>query len=282
MNNMKISVVIPTYHRNDLLAKCLDCLSPDVQTFPAEQYEVIVTDDGFKTTAKEMILENYPWVKWVEGPHKGSAANRNNGVKYARYDWIAFTDDDCLPKQDWLSNFAAAIIPNIYVYEGKTTCEAGLKSPLEQAPINLQGGWLWSCNMMVRASIFQKIGGFDENYPYPFMEDQDLRESLKKAGFKFPFVENAIVDHPPRKNQWQKNLGASKESLVYYLKVKEGQTHFKLKLVKQMVIVRLRILQKHGISKDYIKALFLMMTEIIYVVLHLNEWDKKYPVKNRL
>jgi GT2 family glycosyltransferase len=282
MSQIEISVIVPTYHRNDLLAKCLDCLAPNIQTFSAEQYEVIVTDDGLKTTAKEMIREYYPWVKWVEGPRKGSAANRNNGVKYARYEWIAFTDDDCLPKEDWLSNFAAAIAPDIYVYEGKTTCEAGLKSPLEQAPINLQGGWLWSCNMMVRASVFQEIGGFDENYPYPFMEDQDLRESFKKAGFKFPFVENAIVDHPPRKNQWKKNLGASKESLVYYLRIKEGQTHFKLKLVKQMVTVRLRILQKFGISKDYLKALLLMTAEILCVILHLNEWDKKYPVKNKL
>jgi len=43
----------------------LDCLAPGVQTLPAEQYEVIVSDDGRQTTAEEMIRERYPWVKWV-------------------------------------------------------------------------------------------------------------------------------------------------------------------------------------------------------------------------
>ncbi|MHC5729635.1 MAG: glycosyltransferase family 2 protein, partial [Nostoc sp.] len=70
-NNHLFSVIIPTYHRNDLLAKCLDCLAPGVQTLSAEQYEVIVTDDGSQTTAEEMIRQQYPWAKWVAGPRKG-------------------------------------------------------------------------------------------------------------------------------------------------------------------------------------------------------------------
>ncbi|MFM6609030.1 MAG: glycosyltransferase family 2 protein, partial [Dolichospermum sp.] len=59
------SVIIPTYHRNDLLAKCLDWLTHGVQTLPADKYEVIVSDDGYQSTAQEMIEQNYPWVKWV-------------------------------------------------------------------------------------------------------------------------------------------------------------------------------------------------------------------------
>lgn len=92
-----ISVIIPTCDRNEQLAKCLDCLAPGVQTLPAEQYEVIVTDDGSDLTAEQMILERYLWARWVAGPRIGPAANRNNGVQYARGEWLAFTDDDCLP-----------------------------------------------------------------------------------------------------------------------------------------------------------------------------------------
>ncbi|MFM6077529.1 MAG: glycosyltransferase, partial [Dolichospermum sp.] len=51
---MLFSVIIPTYHRNDLLVKCLNCLTPGVQTLPADQYEVIVSDDGYQSTAQEM------------------------------------------------------------------------------------------------------------------------------------------------------------------------------------------------------------------------------------
>jgi glycosyltransferase involved in cell wall biosynthesis len=104
------SVIIPTYHRNDLLAKCLDCLADGIQTLPFEQYKVIVTDDGSETTAEEMIRECYPWVQWVAGPHKGPAANRNNGAKYAKGKWLAFTDDDCLPDPQWLETYAEATV----------------------------------------------------------------------------------------------------------------------------------------------------------------------------
>jgi glycosyltransferase involved in cell wall biosynthesis len=128
------SVIIPTYHRNDSLAKCLDCLKPGVQTLPVEQYEVIVTDDGFETTAEEMIKNHYPWAKWVAGKGKGPATNRNNGAKYAQGEWLVFTDDDCLPSEEWLSAFSSAIVSHIFVYEGKTTCKTGIHSPLEHSP----------------------------------------------------------------------------------------------------------------------------------------------------
>src|SRR5258708_21085247 len=46
MTVLRYSVVVPTRDRNDLLALCLGRLAPDAQTTPAEQYEVIVTDDS--------------------------------------------------------------------------------------------------------------------------------------------------------------------------------------------------------------------------------------------
>ena len=277
MSQIKISVVIPTYHRNDLLAKCLDCLDPGTQTLSAEQYEVIVTDDGVKTTAEEMIRERYPWVKWAMGPCKGSAANRNSGVEYAQGEFIAFTDDDCLPSSTWLSAFSSDITADIHVYEGKTTCEAGIDSPLMQAPVNLSGGWLWSCNMMIRTSLFQELGGFDEGFPYPYMEDTEFRERLKKAGFTFPFVEHAVVDHPPRKSLGGNQLGASQESLVYYWRCKENRKLFKFKLIKSTMGFRVRAILGYPFSRDSIKAVFSMIEEVFYLIIHVNIWDKKYP-----
>lgn len=277
MSKIKISVVIPTYHRNDLLAKCLDCLAPGTQTLSAEQYEVIVTDDGVKTTAEEMIRERYPWVKWVMGQRKGSAANRNSGVEYAQGEFIAFTDDDCLPSSTWLFTFYSAMTPDIYVYEGKTTCDAGIDSPLMQAPVNLTGGWLWSCNMIIQTILFKEIGGFDESFPHPYMEDTEFRERLKKAGFTFPFVEHAVVDHPPRKSLRGSQLGASQESLVYYWRCKENKKVFKFKLIKSIMGFRVRAILKYPFSWDSIKAAGYMIEEFLYLITHVNIWDRKYP-----
>lgn len=198
MNESKvlISVVIPTCHRNDLLAKCLDSLAPEVQILAAEEYEVIVSDDGSKTTAEVMMREQYPWAKWVAGPRKGPAANRNNGARHASGEWLAFTDDDCMPESQWLDAFAQHIDKEYPVLEGKTTSDkTGL---FYTAPINLTGGYLWSCNMMVRKSLFNQLEGFDDNFPFARLEDVDFRVRLQEAGNTMYFVPEAVVFHPHR------------------------------------------------------------------------------------
>jgi glycosyltransferase involved in cell wall biosynthesis len=151
MNKLTLSVIIPTYHRNDLLAKCLDCLAPGVQVLPAEEYEVIVTDDGSKTTAKEMIRDRYPWAKWVAGPRKGPAANRNNGAQYAQGEWLVLTDDDCLPDPNWLSAFADATTGSALALEGAIHPLGDINQDLAECPVNLTGGRFWTANIAVRA-----------------------------------------------------------------------------------------------------------------------------------
>jgi glycosyltransferase involved in cell wall biosynthesis len=191
------SVIIPTYHRNDLLAKCLDCLAPGVQTLPAEQYEVIVTDDGSQTTAEEMIRQQYPWANWVAGPRKGPAANRNNGAKYAQGEWLAFTDDDCLPVLGWLSAFAKATNGNAKALEGAIHPLGNLDQDLAECPVNMTGGCFWSANIAVQRGLFETIGGFDANYSLAAHEDQDLKLRLDTITI-ITFVADAYVFHPVR------------------------------------------------------------------------------------
>src|ERR1700743_99135 len=89
-----ISVIIPTCHRNQDLGRCLGALRPDSQKSPFS-YEVIVADDGSKSTAEELIRAEYAWARWVAGPRRGPAANRNAGARNARGAWVLFLDDDC-------------------------------------------------------------------------------------------------------------------------------------------------------------------------------------------
>jgi GT2 family glycosyltransferase len=215
------SVIIPTHHRNDLLARCLDCLAPGVQSLPTRQYEVIVTDDGYQTTAERMIQERYGWAKWVAGPRKGPAANRNNGEKYAKAEWLVFTDDDCLPDRDWLGAYATAIeqSPSCLVFEGRTYVDRARVSLAETAPSNETGGYLWSCNFLINKILFNEIGGFDERFPYAAMEDVDLRLRLTKADYSFSFIKGAAVCHPWRQKGGWKKLKQHQKSVLIYLSI---------------------------------------------------------------
>ena len=271
-----ISVIIPTCHRNDLLAKCLDCLAPGIQTLPPEQYEVIVTDDGSRTTARQLIQDSYPWAHWTEGPRRGPAANRNHGATIAQGEWLAFTDDDCLPKPEWLEAFQAAIKLDIFVYEGKTTCEAGLHSPLYHAPINLEGGWLWSCNMMVKKAIFDKLKGFDESFPSPHMEDTDFRERLKYDQIEFRFVNDATVDHPPRKTAWGRKMGATHESGVLFWYKQGHSKRFRSRLVIDITRSRILAIWNNRVGFDTLSAVASYCFELAYVTIKINDWEDKY------
>jgi glycosyltransferase involved in cell wall biosynthesis len=106
-----ISVVIPTHNRTRLLESCLQALF--CQTLHRYRFEVIVVTDGPDAATAELIDSKFREldfsIKLLSLPEKrGPAAARNLGWKNARAALIAFTDDDCLPDPNWLSNLVLA------------------------------------------------------------------------------------------------------------------------------------------------------------------------------
>jgi glycosyltransferase involved in cell wall biosynthesis len=97
---MFLSVIIPTCNRNDLLAKCLARLQPDMQTLKGVDYEIIVTDDSTGEGAAALIAKQFPFVQWTPGPRRSPAANRNNGARLAKGELLVFLDVDCEPDRD--------------------------------------------------------------------------------------------------------------------------------------------------------------------------------------
>ncbi len=197
-----ISIIIPTYNRNDLLSKCLDCLEPGIQNISPGEYEVIVTDDNIGNTAKKLVDEQYPWVIWVEGPKKGPAANRNSGARIANGEWLVFIDDDCLPDIDILFEYSNAINSHsdILAFEGRIYVDTPQTSFLQESPINELGGRFWSCNICIKKSLFESLEGFDQNFIFAAMEDVDLYKRLKQVTDKYEFLYSAAVMHPWRKD----------------------------------------------------------------------------------
>jgi GT2 family glycosyltransferase len=252
------SVVIPTFERNDLLANCLQCLAPgnqkemkiimeglkvegvnsesqtgrtrvdwesemQNQTLGAT-YEVIVSDDGRKTTAETMIREQFPWARWVAGPGAGPAANRNCGVTLARGSWIAFTDDDCLPQSLWLHSLLSVIRddPLVDVVEGRTIPDRPRRRLAEHAPTNENGGLMWSCNIAIRAETFLMLRGFDERFKH-CMEDNDLSFRVRASKARDKFSPDALVIHPWRmrgsgRDGWKKTGDYLNDLMLYLAK----------------------------------------------------------------
>lgn len=201
-----ITVVVPTCDKPAFLEKCLAALAPGAQSLEYGQYEVVVSDDGPRQEARTLVQERFPWARWVVGPRRGPAANRNAGARQARAPLLAFTDDDCVPTSVWLQAFLAAASDGGGVaFEGRTITPA-FETAWDEAPSNMNGGYFWSCNILIEARAFRGLGGFDENYPYPALEDVDLRYALGSAGKVIRFVPNAVVHHPLRRTTFWRKL----------------------------------------------------------------------------
>lgn len=199
---MKLSVVIPTCNRPADLAACLERLAPKAQTLGADNYEVIVTDDGAPDAQVDtMLAERFPWARWVAGPRRGPAANRNHGARAAVGDVLVFFDDDCLPEAEVLAAYAAHFsAPGAaHAAEGRISPDRPPRRLDEEAPINEHGGCFWSCNIALRTALFRRLGGFDERFPHAAMEDVELRRRLTLADTKIAFLSDAAVVHPLRR-----------------------------------------------------------------------------------
>jgi GT2 family glycosyltransferase len=216
-----ISVIIPTCNRPDLLYNCILKLQSALQLISSNDFEVIITDDSTNTLTAILVNHHFPWIKWIEGPRKGPAANRNNGAKYADGDWLIFLDDDCLPSKNILQSYLQAIkrYPDYLAFEGRIYVNTNPSSLLDHAPINETGGCFWSCNIAINKEFFFKIGLFDESFPYASMEDVDLFYRIKKNTSKYKFIYEAEVLHPWRRiPNIVKSAYQHYGSVVYYVK----------------------------------------------------------------
>jgi GT2 family glycosyltransferase len=229
-----ISIIIPTCNRNNLLGNCLNKLNPKIQGGGNVSYEIIVTDDSTKQGAKDFVENNFPWARWVEGPRRGPASNRNNGAKFASGDWLLFIDDDVLPHENLLNEYHNAIIANqdSVAFEGKILPDDWefLKRDLAECPVNIDGGYFWTANVCIKKETFFAIDGFDTDYLIPAQEDQQIKLDIENYS-KVPiiFVSSAVVVHPVRfillKTAIMKIPIASKNFTLYIIKNKMPDRH---------------------------------------------------------
>jgi glycosyltransferase involved in cell wall biosynthesis len=105
---MKISGVIPSYNRRELLAQVLPTVFD--QDLPSEQREVVVVVDGSTDGTAEHLrgIDASCTFTVLEQPNRGPASARNAGVRAARGEIVLFLDDDIRCESDLLTKHVVA------------------------------------------------------------------------------------------------------------------------------------------------------------------------------
>jgi glycosyltransferase involved in cell wall biosynthesis len=204
--SLRISVVIPTFHRPDLLARCLSAvLAQDIER---DAYEVVVVDDGHDDETRAVVEaltpeKGIPVVRYVRPPTgRGPAVARNHGWRTARGPLIAFTDDDTVPDRHWLAEGESEIGSRVAM-RGRVVVPALREPPTDHELMTrgLESAEFVTANAFVRRDALERVGGFDERFKRAWREDSDLQFRLSELG-EVGRSEKSTVLHPVRPERW--------------------------------------------------------------------------------
>jgi glycosyltransferase involved in cell wall biosynthesis len=200
------SVVIPTHERPEQLRECLETLTRIDS--PEGRYEVIVVADGGTTPLDPIVagFQDRIEVQLVVQEQAGPAAARNTGAARAQGEILAFTDDDCRPRPDWLRQLGAAAAASPGAAVGGRTVNAfpeNVYSAAAQLIVDVnyrkstlgppEWRWFATNNLAVPADGFRDVGGFDVSYTTA--EDRDFCSRWTARGHELTFEPLAIVEH---------------------------------------------------------------------------------------
>ena len=93
---MKISVVIPTYNRAEIVSRAIK----SVQDQTLQPFEIIVIDDGSSDDTRRITKEQFSHCRYYYQENQGVSSARNLGIQKAESEWIAFLDSD----DEWKPN----------------------------------------------------------------------------------------------------------------------------------------------------------------------------------
>jgi len=217
----EISVVMPTYRRPDLLARCLKALL--AQTLEPHRYEIVVVDDGKEDRCREQVeriaaMTPQPAIVYRRpAVGRGPAVARNAGWRAARAPMVAFTDDDTMPDPAWLARGLAAMRanPQWVAAAGQVRVPPPLELGGADRPARptdhelmtrgLETAEFVTANAFVRRPVLVAIEGFDERFLRAWREDSDLQFRLQAQG-SVGRIDDALVWHPVRPERWGVSL----------------------------------------------------------------------------
>lgn len=214
--SMRFSVIIPTLNRCDMLTDAL--ASVCAQSFPSDEYEIIVVDNGSTDGTSELIKrlnqKGSKPIRYVYEAQPGYHYACHAGARAARGELLAYTDDDAVITRGWLAALASAYDrPQVGAAGGPIHVRWRSQPPdwvlplgtfghLDYGPDYQELYWpqtIYGGSFSVRKQALFEVGGFN---PGTSVEDRlvgdgetGLCRKLYSAGWKIVYVPDALIYH---------------------------------------------------------------------------------------
>jgi glycosyltransferase involved in cell wall biosynthesis len=216
------SIVVCTRDRPDELARCL----PGLRQYASDDHEVIIVDNCPSDNRTEQLLVSYPEFRYVREPRAGLDVARNCGLRVARGEIVAFTDDDAQVDPGWLQALLrnmddpmVAVVTGLTLpleleteaqqcFEGtngfsrgfvRREFDIGNHNPLASGQVGA------GVNMAIRRSAIEEVGWFDEALDGGTLTrsggDQEFFYRVLCRGYRIVYEPRALVWHQHRR-EW--------------------------------------------------------------------------------
>ena len=209
-----VSVIVSTLDRAAWLDRALGALA--LQRHP--WFEVIVVAGPCRDDTAQVLARHAGRVRVTGCSLANLAASRNEGLRLARGEVVAFLDDDAVPEPDWLERLLPSYAdPQVGGVGGYIRDHTGLAyqcrvivadrlggsrdvGELRRARLDAPGPdverylSLTGTNSSFRRSALLGIGGFDQAYAY-FLDETDVCLRLVEAGWRLAVARDAEVHH---------------------------------------------------------------------------------------
>ncbi len=211
----KVSIVIPVYNQFGYTYNCIDSI---VRNSGNITYEIIIANDC--STDLTMQIE-----KVVQGitvitneVNLRFLKNCNHAAKYAKGEYILFLNNDTQVQENWLEPLVELIerdekigmVGSKLVYPDGRLQEAGgilwkdgsawnyghLSDPTDpEYNYVKEADYISGAAIMIRKTLWEEIGGFDERFVPAYYEDTDLAFEVRKHGYKVMYQPLSVVVH---------------------------------------------------------------------------------------
>lgn len=226
---MIFSVIIATCDRPDQLTASLEAVRNAAKR-AASSIQLIIADNGDRISCDKAVSlfreRSGLDVQYIKSEPCNKSKALNAGIEHADSDWLAFTDDDCLPDSEWLVNaWKCAETSGWRAFGGRVQpgqaehLPAWLKGgrsgrvpnggvfvhydPLSASGL-LQGTTAvpFGANFFIRKDVIREYGGYDEmlwnicGKAALGVEDAEIGVRLRNRGEPIGYCREALVIHP--------------------------------------------------------------------------------------
>ena len=228
MNNnaepAKVSIVITSRNNEQTIGECLTSIFE--LDYPKDSVEVIVID-AVSSDKTLQIAETYP-VKAFSKPLNAPAAY-NFAMKIASYEILGFVDADAKVERTWLKKLiarlgepkTAGVSGNIETWNAENPLARSIGYDIKSryARIGDYVERVATMNLLLKKSVLEEVGGFDEGFPSQY--DTELGFRISRLGYRIAFERTATCYHfnrPTVRAYFRQQLQYGKNTVKLYFK----------------------------------------------------------------